>query len=121
MGRVGPAGDNSAMESFFALLQKNVLNRRSWATREELRVAIVTWIEHTHHRRRRQPRLGLTVRIRGDHEHAACSRPDSSPANGTGLRGRVDRVAAVGGTVDLKSPRGGGTRLDIRIPLKDSQ
>ena len=30
------------MESFFSLLQKNVLNRRSWATREDLRIAIVT-------------------------------------------------------------------------------
>jgi putative transposase len=27
-GRVGSAGDNAAMESFFALLQKNVLNRK---------------------------------------------------------------------------------------------
>ncbi|CAN7347939.1 IS3 family transposase [Terrabacter sp. LjRoot27] len=58
MGRVGAAGDNAAMESFFALLQKNVLNRRAWATREQLRIAIVTWIERTYHRRRRQPRLG---------------------------------------------------------------
>lgn len=58
MGRVGAAGDNAAMESFFSLLQKNVLNRRTWATREELRIAIVTWIERTYHRRRRQPRLG---------------------------------------------------------------
>ena len=57
MGRVGAAGDNAAMESFFALLQKNVLDRRSWATRKELRIAIVTWIERTHHRRRRQRRL----------------------------------------------------------------
>ena len=58
MGRVGSAGDNAAMESFFSLLQKNVLNRRSWATREELRIAIVTWIERTYHRRRRQDALG---------------------------------------------------------------
>jgi len=58
MGRVGAAGDNAAMESFFALLQKNVLNRRAWATREELRIAIVTWIERTYHRRRRQSALG---------------------------------------------------------------
>jgi len=58
MGRVGAAGDNAAMESFFALLQKNVLDRRSWATREELRIAIVTWIERTYHRRRRQAALG---------------------------------------------------------------
>jgi transposase InsO family protein len=42
MGRVAAAGDNAAMESFFALLQKNVLDRRSWATRDELRLAIIT-------------------------------------------------------------------------------
>ncbi|KRF19880.1 integrase [Nocardioides sp. Soil796] len=58
MGRVGAAGDNAAMESFFALLQKNVLDRRPWNTREELRIAIVTWIEKTYHRRRRQAALG---------------------------------------------------------------
>jgi putative transposase len=58
MGRVGAAGDNAAMESFFALLQKNVLDRRVWNTREELRIAIVTWIERTYHRRRRQAALG---------------------------------------------------------------
>ncbi|MGQ0743092.1 MAG: IS3 family transposase, partial [Acidimicrobiales bacterium] len=44
--------------SFFSLLQKNVLNRRRWQTRDELRLAIVTWIEATYHRRRRQRGLG---------------------------------------------------------------
>ena len=58
MGRVGAAGDNAAMESFFSLLQKNVLDRRTWTTREELRIAIVTWIERTYHPRRRQAALG---------------------------------------------------------------
>jgi putative transposase len=52
-----------ASQSFFSLLQKNVLNRRSWTTREELRIAIVTWIERTYHRRRRQPRLGRLTPI----------------------------------------------------------
>ena len=51
------------MESFFSLLQKNVLDRRSWTTREELRIAIVTWIERTYHRRRRQDRLGRLTPI----------------------------------------------------------
>jgi transposase InsO family protein len=41
----------------FSLLQKNVLNRRSWTTREQLRIAIITWIERTYRRRRRQPGL----------------------------------------------------------------
>jgi putative transposase len=58
MGRVAACADNAAMESFFSLLQKNVLNRKRWATREELRLAIVTWIERTYHRRRRQEALG---------------------------------------------------------------
>ncbi|WP_426501779.1 IS3 family transposase [Streptomyces sp. D54] len=63
MGRVGAAGDNAAMESFFALLQKNVLDRHTWATRQELRIAIVTWIERTYHRRRRQKRLARLTPI----------------------------------------------------------
>jgi transposase InsO family protein len=63
MGRVGAAGDNAAMESFFSLLQKNVLNRQPWATREDLRIAIVTWIERTYHRRRRQDALGRLTPI----------------------------------------------------------
>jgi putative transposase len=58
IGRVGACGDNAAMESFFALLQKNVLDRQRWTTREDLRLAIITWIERTYHRRRRQRRLG---------------------------------------------------------------
>ena len=58
MGRVASAGDNAAMESWHALLQKNVLNRRRWRTRDELHEAIVFWIEHTYNRRRRQRALG---------------------------------------------------------------
>ena len=58
MGRVASAGDNAAMESWHALLQKNVLDRRRWRTREELHQAVVFWIEHTYNRRRRQRRLG---------------------------------------------------------------
>ena len=63
MGRVGVAGDNAAMESYFALLQKNVLNRQRWATRDQLRLAIVTWIERTYHHRRRQRALGKLTPI----------------------------------------------------------
>ncbi|MCT2985443.1 IS3 family transposase [Propionibacterium freudenreichii] len=63
MGKVGAAGDNAAMESFFSLLQKNVLDRRTWTRRKELRIAIVIWIERTYHRRRRQPRLGRLTPI----------------------------------------------------------
>jgi putative transposase len=55
---VSSAGDNAAMESFFSLLQNNVLDRRSWTTRDELRMAIIAWIERTYNQRRRQRALG---------------------------------------------------------------
>jgi putative transposase len=45
LGRVGAAGDNAAMEPFFSLLQRKVLDHRGWKTREELRIAVVTWVE----------------------------------------------------------------------------
>lgn len=48
MGRAEDVATNAAMESFFALLQKNVLDRWSWAPRDELRIAIATWIERTY-------------------------------------------------------------------------
>ena len=35
----------------------------TWATREDLRIAIVTWIERTYHRRRRQDALGRLTPI----------------------------------------------------------
>ncbi|MDV8149714.1 IS3 family transposase [Arthrobacter sp. B10-11] len=63
MGRVGACADNAAMESFFSLLQKNVLDRQRWLTRQELRLAITTWIERTYHRRRWQRRLGKLTPI----------------------------------------------------------
>ena len=58
MGRVGACADNAAMESFFSLLQRNVLDSQRWTTRADLRLAIVTRIENSFHRKRRQRRLG---------------------------------------------------------------
>ena len=58
MGRVSSAGDNAAMESFYSLLQKNVLDRKRWRTRDDLAYEIVYWIEHTYNHRRRQRGLG---------------------------------------------------------------
>jgi len=70
MGRVGAAGDNAAMESFFALLQKNVLNRKRWATRAELEAAIFRWIEVKYHRKWRKKALGRRTPLEFEHWHA---------------------------------------------------
>ncbi len=63
MGRVGAAGDNAPMESFFSLLQRNVLDRKTWTTRDELAGAIIRWIDNTYHQRRRQRALGKLTPI----------------------------------------------------------
>lgn len=62
MGRVSCAGDSAAMESFYALLQKNVLGRRQWRTRREL----FYQIEHIYNRRRRQRGLGRLTPVESE-------------------------------------------------------
>jgi hypothetical protein len=59
----GTCGDNAAIVSFIALIQRNILDRQRWSTRAQLRRAIVTWIEKTYHRKRRQRRLGRPTPI----------------------------------------------------------
>jgi putative transposase len=83
MGQVGSAGDNATTESLFALLQRNVLDRPGWTSRDELCIAIVTWIERTHHRRRRQVGLGRLIPI--EYELSSCG------------RARISREATPGG------------------------
>jgi hypothetical protein len=46
-----------------SLLQKNVLDQHTWATRDQLCLAIVHWTEVRYHRRRRQRRLGKLTPI----------------------------------------------------------
>ncbi|MFL6137444.1 MAG: hypothetical protein ACJ74O_06555 [Frankiaceae bacterium] len=45
MERVAWAGNNAAMESWQALLQKDVLNRHRWRTSDDLHTAVVFSIE----------------------------------------------------------------------------
>jgi transposase InsO family protein len=102
MGRAASAGDNAAMESFFPLLQNKVLNRRRGATRTELRLAIITRIERTYHRRRRQARLGRMTPTEYEMimttQTALAARDPLSPTRAAGLlpqsrgRGAVDRA-----------------------------
>jgi transposase InsO family protein len=76
MGQVGSAGDNAAMESFFALLQRNVLDRHRWNNQDELCIAIITWIERTCHRRRRQAAPGRLTPV----EHEMIMTPPATLA-----------------------------------------
>lgn len=59
------------MEALFSLLQKNVLNTQRWHTHNELRLAIVTWIETKYNRRRRQRALGRLTPVEFEMIHTA--------------------------------------------------
>jgi transposase InsO family protein len=61
---IASGGPTSRYTTPWDSTQKNVLNQRNrWATRDELRIEIVTWIERTYHQRRRQPALGRMTPI----------------------------------------------------------
>jgi putative transposase len=59
MGAVGDAYDNAMAESFFATLECELINRRSWKTKGEARLAIFTWIESWYNPLRRHSGIGL--------------------------------------------------------------
>ena len=42
----------------------------------------------------------------------------AAPDTGSGLRGLTDRVGALDGALSVESPRGGGTRVVARIPIR---
>lgn len=58
MGTVGDAYDNAMAESFFATLECELIDRRTWKTKAEARLAIFTWIESWYNPLRRHSGLG---------------------------------------------------------------
>ena len=57
MGTVGDAYDNAMAESFFATLECELLNRRSFKSKAEARLVLFTWIEGWYNPRRRHSAL----------------------------------------------------------------
>ena len=64
MGSRGDCWDNAVSESFFATLKKELVHRRSWPTREELRREIFDYIEIFYNATRRHSTLGMLSPIR---------------------------------------------------------
>jgi putative transposase len=58
MGSVGDAYDNVMAESFFASLECELIDRRSFQTKAEARLALFTYIEGWYNPRRRHSALG---------------------------------------------------------------
>ena len=59
MGSRGDCYDNAVAESFFATLKKELVHRRSWPTRAELRTEVFRFIEVFYNRRRRHSTLRM--------------------------------------------------------------
>jgi putative transposase len=58
MGSTGDAYDNAMAESFFATLEREVLNRRRFRSQAEARLAIFQWLEGWYNPHRRHSALG---------------------------------------------------------------
>jgi putative transposase len=58
MGSTGDAYDNAMAESFFATLEREVLNRRRFSSQAEARMAIFQWLEGWYNPHRRHSALG---------------------------------------------------------------
>jgi putative transposase len=84
MGSRGDCWDNAVAESFFATLKKELIHRRTWPSKAELRTEVFDYIEVFYNRQRRHKTLGQVSPA--DFEHNTLS-PD-----GTGLA--ASRLAA---------------------------
>jgi putative transposase len=58
MGTIGDCYDNSMAESFFATLQRELLDEHRWVTRRQLALAVFEWIEAWYNPNRRHSSIG---------------------------------------------------------------
>ena len=75
MGTVGDCYDNAMMESFWGTLQLELLDSRTWQTREELANAVFEWIECWYNPKRRHSSIGMHSPITFETVHSG-SDPD---------------------------------------------
>ena len=72
MGRLASSVDNGMIESFWSTLQRELLDRQTWATRADLGSAIFEWIEAFYNPRRRHSALGYLPPVQFEALHTAA-------------------------------------------------
>ena len=72
MGTVGDAYDNAMAESFFASLECELIDRKSWQTKTEARLALFTYIEAWYNPRRRHSALDYLSPVNYETKHRAA-------------------------------------------------
>jgi putative transposase len=70
MGTIGDAYDNAVIESFWARMQTELLDRQRWTTRIELANAIFEYLEIFYNRQRRHSALGWRTPVEFEKLHA---------------------------------------------------
>jgi putative transposase len=75
MGSKGDCFDNAVAESFFATLKKELIHRRAWPTKNELRTDVFDYIEVFYNRERRHSTLGQRSPVDYENSTLSPSRP----------------------------------------------
>jgi len=78
MGSVGDAYDNAMAESFFASLERELLDRRRIKTQAEAKMAVFEWIEGWYNPHRRHSSLGYRSPVNYERAHERSNASDKS-------------------------------------------
>jgi hypothetical protein len=128
MGSVGDAYDNAMAESFFATLECELLDRRSFKTQVEARMAIFEFIEGFYNPRRRHSSIGYRSPIVFERQYAATAPKPGAPERAAVLarshwvsRSGVGRHGARGQTrtrriLSAVTQKVGGVLSDTELP-----
>jgi putative transposase len=103
MGTVGDAYDNAMAESFFATLECELIDRRSWPTKTDARLALFTWIEGWYNPRRRHSALGQVSPANFEKAHAQADHTNQCPVE-HGIPTVGACVAGATPPVDIPAP-----------------
>lgn len=80
MGSKGDAYDNAVKESFFASLEKDLLRRHSFRTRQEARTEVFDYIEIFYNRERLHSTLGYRSPEQYEHDHEQSNQQQQNEA-----------------------------------------
>ena len=96
MGTVGDAYDNAMAESFFATLERELLDRMRLETQAQARMAVFEWIEGWYNPHRRHSGLGYRSPVNYERSHwqsRARMAELLPPAAPDSLSGKISKAA----------------------------
>ena len=96
MGSVGDAYDNAMAESFFATLEREVLNRRRFKSQAEAKMAVFEWIEGWYNPHRRHSGLGYRSPVNFERSYWQAKHRQQEllpPSASDPLSGKISKAA----------------------------